>query len=191
MRRLILLLLALLPSVVWAQCAPAEVKGSGTPAVLEPNAAGVAVAWWCPGTFTPTLALYAVRWDALTDPMRSQLSALPGATSPAAAIEQMRIAHATTPLSDDALRAIWEPARARILASRPADTVWLVARNGTTLTRPSYPVTDGVRSTIASAVRATVDMTCGCMRLRVVEGTSTYCAFDGASALVALCTRAQ
>jgi len=188
--RLILFLLSLLPFAAQAQCAPAELAGSGTRAVLEVNAAGTAAAWWCPGRFEPAFALYAVRWDAMTDPLRADLAALSSARDQTVAgIDRMRATHATAPLDSDALRPVWAPARERILASRPLDPVWLVAKNGTTMTRPTYLVTNGVRGTTAASTRASVGATCGCVRLRVIEGATVYCGVDGTSQLVAVCTR--
>lgn len=193
MRRLILFLFALLPFAASAQCAPADLSGSGTKAVIDFNTTGGAAAWWCPGRFAPTLTLYAVRWDAMTDPLRADLSAL--ASQPDhAGIERMQAAHATTPLGSDVLRPVWEPAKARMLASRPADPVWLVARNGAYTTRPAYLVVAGpdslsVIGSTATAARATVGASCACVRLRVVTGPTTYCGIDGESQLVAVCAR--
>jgi len=197
MRRLILFLFALLPFAAQAQCAPAELAGSGTRAVLEVNATGTAAAWWCPGRFEPALALYAVRWDAMTDPLRADLAALSSARDQTVAgIDRMRATHATAPLASDALRPVWEQARERIQVSRPTNPLWLVAKNGTcgpgsTLgcSRPTYLVTNGVRGTTATSTRATVGASCGCVRLRVLEGTTVYCGVDGESELVAVCVR--
>jgi len=187
MRRLILLLCSLLP-IAASACTPAEIGGTGTRSVIELNTTGGAAAWWCPGPFKPSLALYAVRWDALTDPLRADLAALPAAADHLVAIERMRAAHVTMPLASDALRPVWLPARDRIAAARPHDPVWIVARNGTYATRPAYAlIAEHTLST--TTARATVGASCGCRRLHYIDRSTTYCGIDGESQLVAVCTR--
>jgi len=193
MHRLTMFLSALLlPMAAAAQCVPSDLAGAGTKAVLELNTTGGAVAWWCQGRFEPSLTLYAARWDAMSEPLRADLNALPSAPDQVLAgaeIARMLSAHATTHLDSAALRPVWAPAGGRISTSRPANPVWLVARNGTYTTRPTYPVVNGVRSTTATTTRATVSASCGCVRLRVIEGQTTYCGIDGESQRVAVCTR--
>jgi hypothetical protein len=191
MRNLILSLCALWSALAAAQgqCIPADFSGTGTKAVLELNATGGAVAWWCPGRFKPTLSLYAVRWDAMSEPLRADLNALVASPDQTVAgIDRMRATHATVPLNDAGLRLVWEPARARMLASRPSNPLWLVARNGIVTTRPAYTSAGGVRQAMSST-RATVGVSCGCLRLNIVEGQMVYCGFDNTSQLVTLCTR--
>lgn len=74
-------------------------------------------------------------------------------------------------------------------ASLPPVPIWKVAKNGTSTTRPAYPILNGVRSTTSTA-RATVGATCDCS-VRSVEGKSTYCAWEPTKTTVALCTRVQ
>jgi len=69
---------------------------------------------------------------------------------------------------------------------KPAVTPWWVQSNGSTPTRPSYPVTDGKRGTTSDG-RATVGASCDCTA-PIVEGKVTYCRFATGSAISAMST---
>lgn len=88
------------------------------------------------------------------------------------------------------------------LAMVTADTVrppmprWIVAKNGSSTTRPGYVIADGVRSKTAAAQRVAVGASCSCTERsqRAVEGSAVYCVVPQSSAatppgLGALCTR--
>lgn len=87
----------------------------------------------------------------------------------------------------------WCPHWAEIKASRPTPPVYVVAKNGTSTTRPAYPYTPATATTPASrdtksTARATVTATCDC-KVRMFEGSTLYCAVDQARSLVAVCRK--
>lgn len=134
--------------------------------------------WWCAdGTLQwiiarPSLATPANRaaalayWSGLVD----------GSSAPAP----------DTPPADD-VAAAWRVVWPLIAADKDRPAGFVVARNGSSATRPAYPVDDkGVRGTKSTA-RATVGATCDCAT-KVVDGSTTYCGI--APKLVAVCTKA-
>ena len=81
----------------------------------------------------------------------------------------------------------------------PPPPAWIVARNGTSATRPAYPftpipgakpnATNGTRGTSSSGTAA-VGSACDCVMSRVVSSTSSYCGVLPTPATrVALCTK--
>jgi hypothetical protein len=152
-----------------AQCLPAEVNGSGTQAVVEFNAAGAAVAWWCPERFRPRLSLYAVRWEALTPALHAELTALWRAADKSAEIERVRAAYADTPLLSPGLHEVWSPARDRIRANRPPTPEWMVADER------SYQHQGG--RLVADPQRVSPGAPCDCTKddRRVIVDQAVYC----------------
>lgn len=63
------------------------------------------------------------------------------------------------------------------LLTRPADPVWLVAKNGASLTRPTYPFFNKARGTSVTG-RVAVGDRCDC-RLLNVDGSTVYCSVAG------------
>lgn len=100
------------------QCLPAP-KGAGTAPIVESNIAGAAAAWWCkqPGGKPPVLYLYAVRWEAITPALVTDLvlGALAGART--GAIQTATLKHQTTDIRD--MCDVWGPAVPRIAAAKP------------------------------------------------------------------------
>lgn len=119
--------LAGLAASAQAQCLPSQLGGSGTSVVAEFNAAGAAVAWWCPDRFDPKLSLYATRWENLTPALHAELVALLRAPDKSAEMARMAAEHVNTPLLDPRLAEVWRPAGQRILASKPPVPGWVVA----------------------------------------------------------------
>lgn len=79
------------------------------------------------------------------------------------------------PLSHPSNAAVWCPAWPKIAASRPADilpVVWIVAKNSTYPTRPTYPVVDKVRVPVSNG-RVSVGIDCD-VTAAIIEGPSTY-----------------
>lgn len=110
-----------------AQCLPAQFNGPGSPVVAEVNAAGAAVAWWCPDRFNPKLSLYAIRWENLTPSLHAELVALLRAPDKPTELARMAAEHVNTPLLDPRLADVWRPASQRILMSKPPVPGWVVA----------------------------------------------------------------
>lgn len=100
--------------------------------------------------------------------------------------------YATTSWLSPELKAVWCPYEAEIYSflTAPAAVpdVFVVAKNGTYTTRPTYPVVNGVRGTTATGNRAVIGQACDCSKLRFAE-TNLYCAAPGFPAEVTLCTK--
>jgi hypothetical protein len=115
--------------------------------------------------------------------------------SMAQAFDALLAANLDTPFDDPSLASLRAAAEAHAAAHPVPTPRWVVAKNGTTLTRPVYlRKADGTRSTTAvSGVRADVGAPCTCAdpARRVGDGSgSTYC--DPRSVLpvvVTLCTK--
>lgn len=110
-----------------AQCLPAQLNGPGTSVVTEFNAAGAAIAWWCPDRFNPKLTLYAIRWENLTPALHAELISLLRAPDKSAEMARMAAEHVNTPLLDPRLAEVWRPASQRILMSKPPVPGWVAA----------------------------------------------------------------
>ena len=98
-------------------------------------------------------------------------------------------------LSVDAPEAlqVWCPHWDEMQRSRPANPAYVVAKNGTSTTRPAFAYTPATASTAASrstksTARATVGATCDC-KVRLLEGTTLYCATNVERTLVAVCNK--
>lgn len=94
--------------------------------------------------------------------------------------------YATAPAIDTRLAG--DVAALVALMPPPPAEVWLVARNSTYTTRPTYPVADGIRSTTSNG-RVDVGAACDCAAVKIVSGTTTYCGVLGRADTVAVCTR--
>ena len=79
----------------------------------------------------------------------------------------------------------YKPLRAEAIAQVQANAptvwpVWIVAKNGTTPSRPVYMTAAGIRKTAAVAsTRVAVGATCGCTTYAIEEGASSYCSVSG------------
>lgn len=174
MRSILSLLLLLATLTAQAQpCAPSDLKGTGTKAVVTSNSAGIAAAYWCPGKYTPTYYVAAERW-AGAPAVAADLNTLRSATDPLASIKAMRVKYATAPMEE--LIDVWGPLKPALIASKPALPVWVVAKNGTTTTRPTknflWNDADKPYFTTDSATLATVGATCRCNEA-VIETSAT------------------
>ena len=144
-------------------CEPAQ----GVGAKLSNDGANIVATYWCPP---------AARWLDYT----GQWGAL-SLAAPAAVQAQVIAALKTGKASD--LRALITSttmpasARAQLLATRPPAPV-IVAKNGTSTTRPTYIVTGGKRAAAAATARATVGARAACGVVMVVEGSSVYCSWE-------------
>lgn len=98
-------------------CLPAP-QGAGTAPVLESNEFGAAAAWWCkrPGK-EPLLYLYAVRWDAVTTALVTDLVLGALSSGKTAAIQNTTAKHQTMHVLD--MCDVWGPAASRIAAAKP------------------------------------------------------------------------
>lgn len=168
--------------------APDLVRGTCKSAV-ETNAVGGAVAFWCQLTpqDQPKWYLYAVRWSAITGPMRDDFMGVLSSADPASAIQAMTAKYQNTSVLN--MCDVWEPVRDRFNAMKPvvqAAPAWVVARYSGLSTRPAFPVVAGVRS-LTSTSRAFTGSVCD-PSITIVEGASTYMTFSGAKGSVTLCS---
>ena len=69
---------------------------------------------------------------------------------------------------------------------KPPEQKWWVQSNGSTPTRPSYPVIDGKRGTTSDG-RATVGVSCDCAT-PIIEGKVAYCRFATGGATASMST---
>ncbi len=98
-------------------CLPAP-QGAGTAPVLESNEFGAAAAWWCKRTGKePLLYLYAVRWDAVTTSLVTDLVLGALSSGKTAAIQSTTAKHQTMHIRD--MCDVWGPAASRIVAAKP------------------------------------------------------------------------
>jgi hypothetical protein len=176
-----------LSTAAGAGCLPLDLGGSGTRMVMSSNDSGAAVGWWCPGLTTPTLSLYAGRWPALTEDLRSRLASIGASSDKLAAIDQVRAAWATVPL--DELRDVWGGLRIDLIATRPPPSSWVVAPAPATAnprgTRPTYSLVGA--TLVPTGRRVTQGSPCDCSR-HFVQGTSTSCQVAPAPDM-AVCSR--
>ena len=95
----------------------------------------------------------------------------------------------TSACADDRL---CEAAEAAAQATKPADPRWIVAKNGTSLTRPMWVVNleKPIATFTASTQRATVGAQCDCASLARIKGTQTLCYVEGIADDMAACVRA-
>lgn len=175
-------------------CAPADLKGTGTAARFEFGASSDAVGWWCPGKYKPTRKLYAAQHSWLTGAAKASLAALRAAPDPAAAVASMAASNVNTPLSGiEASAAL----AARLDADRPANPLWVVARNGSYTTRPTRDFLwndDSVPFIVGeSTVRIAVGATCRCQDAFVEVGSTSWCQVGSEAVegyVMAVCSRA-
>lgn len=196
-RALLLIALGLLWGAVARaapQCWP-KPFGTGsymvTSAAAAPNSFGEWAYWFCPDPFKVSFVI--------TTRAKGTELKLPPTTegmTPAQILQAVWDANVAVDLNDDKVIALTGAAVFHIEAHMPARPKWIVAKNGTTTTRPVYlRNADGTRATAAlSGVRATVGAPCTCAdpARRVGDGTgSTYCdPRDVQPVVVTLCTRA-
>lgn len=155
-------------------CLPADLGGAGTRIVVSTNDAGVAVGWWCPGITDPKLSLYAARWSAITRDLYGRIAAVGASSDKLAAIEQVRAASATTPLSE--LSDVWQQLRIDLVETRPPPSRWVVAPANANAspagTRPTYTLTG--TTLMATGRRVSQGSAADCTR-HFAQGASTYC----------------
>lgn len=70
-------------------------------------------------------------------------------------------------------------AKHQISVTRPAPIIWRVRDNPTATTRPVFPVTNGIRSTVATSERVSDSAECKCTELAIEESGGTYCSVSG------------
>lgn len=123
---------------------------------------------------------------------------LPG-ESPSAYYTRMWSANAPLPCSDSAISSICDTARqAMSQVPSPIPPKFVVAKNGTTLTRPVYrlDLTTRTVGAIISGVRAPVGVDCACWASGVRKASTPYCAWtspngDTKADEVTVCRAAQ
>lgn len=151
---------------------PKQLGGNCTPALVTADGVGGAVGWWCP-RITPEnaqLALYAVKWDAVTLPMLVDftLLLLPGVDNTAKLLE-MQTKYQSLNIRD--MCNVWNPLAARLNAIYPPPLPlpqqgWKA--NGTTI----FKYASG-RLTGATTRKATVGAACDGITV-VTAGAYTY-----------------
>lgn len=195
MRCVLLAFLAAFTFAAHASCLPAPdgalvtPASAATPMIVETNATGVAVAWYCSDGFVWTRTMYALRWDAATPALLQAVTSVMQAGDKATAISNVAGVYATTPITDASLIAVYEPAAVRIDQARPSAIVYLVGTNGAAATRAAYNIV-GSALVIDVKKRAPIGETCDCT-VRLVQAGNAYCRVPSITPEVAYCTKAK
>ncbi len=181
-----------------ALCAPAPF-GTGTVPTVRVNKAGMMVWNYCPSSTGAWQAQWlAGTWATISGASYlADTAAIAAATDPLAQLNSILKTRVTTPIDDPTLTPVWcpfademyagapKPVSAPASAPAPAPT-WVVAKNGTSLTRPSFAVVNGVRS-FSSKTTIAVGAPCDLVAIKLVEGRNTY--GQVAPGLVAICSQ--
>ena len=85
--------------------------------VIESNAAGTAIAWWCKGEAEPKLYLYAARWEFLTTPKITELLSFFSDGATPASVQALQTKYQTENILD--ICDVWGPAWPKIVAAKP------------------------------------------------------------------------
>ena len=166
-------------------CWPKMVGGAGV-GIVSGSLEGVGQysAVWCPTPYTwrvqtfTALEGYSIKYPSIGDGM-TVVQVLDAAWA----------LNVTSPCADARL---CEAAEAAAQATKPADPKWVVAKNGTSTTRPMWIVDLSlpVATFTASTLRAPVGATCDCVGLAKVKGTQTLCYVENIADDLAACTKA-
>lgn len=163
---------------------PAQIGGSGTKAIIDFNAKGVAIGWWVPKVGKVDLHLRAVTWQhLLANPgLAARLVLLAASPSPnSATVAAIGAAYPNTLHILD-MCDVWNPLVAELNASKPAPLpppppppVVSYVVTGTA----AYPLTaTGARSITPIAQKPVLGSTCDCVVKEIIS-TATgarYCA---------------
>ena len=161
-------------------CAPVPTATSTAPTVRT-NAAGATVWWYCKAgrDWAPSWA--AATWAFMGASMTTENAKLiTQSADPLAALNTLSKARAHTPLSDPALTPVWCPVQAEMFAGTPkSDPIpppplpaFVVAKNGSSATRPTYTLKDG-KVGPAATLKIPVGSACD-MTVTIKVGTVTY-----------------
>lgn len=157
--------------------------------VGQPHADGNWAVWFCADAYGVTPHWRAWRYD-------FRLKWPAAASTPAAAFDAFQALNMTTPADDPSLAGLRAAALAWAAKNAPPAPKWVVAKNGTTPTRPTYErKADGTKGD-KTVILATVGEPCDCSSplRRVISGTTTMCEARGPDAplpaVVAVCSKA-
>jgi hypothetical protein len=159
--------------------------GTGTPFHVSQRDGMLAAVWWCDRvTHWRPQILVGTMTHAEAYRAAAQLSAAQDFDQAARALLAANARPLTEELDAFRIEAYWDHAQ-----HKPADPVFVVAPNTGVMTRPAYPMVNGVRQTRQDGT-APVGAICN-RRLESIEGTTrtvVYMAFDNTQR-VALCSR--
>lgn len=165
--------------------------------------ASMVATWWCDvkyGWRSEGRWGYARNFVPGWESLLSSLPAMPRAEKYKLYVDSMKCYMDDPRPECDYLEPLEAIAKEQYKATRPPDIVWRVRDNPTATSRPVFPVTNGVRSTTATAERISDSAVCSCMQLAIEESGGTYCSVAGqqnlgtaggwiAASRVALCFR--
>jgi hypothetical protein len=142
--------------------------------------AAFSITWWCQGRYTSTGRLVVGTKADLTSDFAARVGTfIAGTRAEKDALYRASIACRVTDSACARYAPLLEGARAQLASTRPAPIVWRVRDNPSGTTRPVFPVTGNVRSTVATRERVLEGAACSCTSLAIVEGSSTYCSVSG------------
>jgi hypothetical protein len=185
MKRFLVLLILAMPILAQAfDCWPRPV-GNGTAFHVSQRDGMLGMVWWCDKVnYWKPQVLVGAMTPAQAYQVAQQLSAAPDFDQAARALYTANAGPLTEELDIFRVATYWDHAQ-----HKPADPVFAVAPNTGVMTRPAYPVVNGVRQTRQDGT-APVGATCS-RRLESIEGTTrtvVYMAFDSTNR-VAVCSR--
>lgn len=163
------------PTTTFA-CTPSSLTpgGTGTRPKVRMNSKGAVVWWHCNDNFSYRLQMAAATTEKMTsgDMVKDVVAAYAGGS--ASTLNASIATYQDMGLNEPGLAEVWCPYWDEIKASQPAAIPYVVAKNGTSLTRPTYPFVAGVRNATSNGTVA-VGATCSCVEGRIVEGSTAYC----------------
>lgn len=180
------------PVNVKASCAPADVGGTGTAAVLEVNATGAAVGWWCvdPIARTRGYVMRVVKWAALTpDMLASTLRMMAHRGADWTTIEAELVARNATMHVLDMCDVYGNGWRQRLNLSMPdlppeppPGPRYVVTASGSGTTRLAYLVASGgARGAVDGLATVGAPCDCAARMLTLYGGLLTYCRVPAAA----------
>jgi hypothetical protein len=173
MKRLIALFLLSLTCHVYAgpTCWPKSVGGTGVGMLTGSiDTVGQWRAVWCPGPY---------RWQLQTwTTAEGYAYKYPPGMESMTLLQALEAAYALNVSFACADQRLCDAAVLAAKTTKPPDPSWVVAKNGTSTTRPMWSAVfgaDGQPVFTASTLRANVGVSCDCANMAVMKGTQTQC----------------
>ena len=200
MRYFVALILALLAAPVNAQTAPlvppcfAKPLGTGTYAVTRRVPEGEWAYWYCLQTVTTPFD-----WEVvvMANAAGTKLTwpALDGLTTQQS-LEAVWKANVSLSCTDPSIKTLCTAAQSDAKLNKPSAPLYLVAKNGTTTTRPMYaymPASGSVPPAVGAVIvgsRAAVGSVCDCATRGLLSSGNAYCMLNkGMPSELTVCTK--
>jgi hypothetical protein len=172
------------------KCLPKEVGGTGTWSTVRTNNAGVTRWHYCNDSFTWFYVFEAYPWSSIGDPANWALfNSVKGNLT---AAQSAASANLTMSANAEPLLSVWKPHQPEIFAGFPP-SLWVVALNGASTTRPTFTMLNGRRVLPSAGVTPVIQngqrVPCD-MRLRLLEWPLMYGRVPGSNPeVVTVCAK--